>query len=567
MSIPLTPRTNRDVSISQISPSGLKGISNSSTDTIHKPSQLCRWCIHFFTNEIEYERCKCRTPSPELDPDPSNEESWRPWPSSWEQSTFQEILLKNLARNDFSDIRTENLPVAVSSIFETSENPQSELLEEAFGFAIMARNGEVTENLIDEIRTSSDEVKETISQLNPLHLATSYLDGSNTCCTIFRSILFNSTLRFCSRRRDNLGHTVLDNLMIAILKAHTSIKPGIVDESLKNEKRFLGEEVDICGRWDADSECIRNLLKDGDPCIPFAWKHKFCHTSVQVICHCIDSLFCYFEITGHAPILTTPSGLFTRRCVSCGSKMELLPLHVLFLVGFGLAQFGAKDEDLFGVLAVLLTLLQKGANPLETADVSVDALFSDETYESNPEACNHRPLRPAELAGLVPPNLVDSWPDKVKVGWEILCHVIHCSENEWRANDDLPSKCYHQSPHENFFNFFGQNRNLAILTGATTAEYLTYRRLAEGDPWVSPNFDMYSILENLENGDEVMIYMVELKMIQPVCDCGRFVGIKTCLPEARQVMRYDFSNLEDWSRIKDGSRTTFIGEIPFGEMD
>lgn len=545
MPIPLTPGMNLDVSASQASPSNLTEISVSSTDSIHKPSQLCRWSIHY--DEIRYERCKSRTPSPELNPDPSNEETWRPWPSSSEQPTYQETLLNNLAKNEFSNIKAENLPIAVPRIFEASENPQSELFEEAFGFAIMARNYEIILDLTEDIQKMSYEVNEKILKLNPLHLATSYLDGSKTCCNILGRILY-SDLGLRSGTRNNLGHTVFDNLMIAILKAHTSIKPGKVDDGLKDERRFSGEEVDICGRWDADSECIRDLLKAGNPCIPFAWKHKFCHTSVQVICHCIDTIVMYFGETRDAPILSLWSGLFTRRCVSCGLKMILKPLHVLVLVAFGLGQFGAKDEDLFGILAVLLAMLQQNVDPWETADVSVAALFSDDTSESDSEACNHRHLRPAELAGLAPPILVNSWPDKAKVGWEIFCQVLRCSEKE-RSRIACPLN--------HFFSYRFENLDLAILAGAAKAEYLTYRRLAEGDPWISPNFDMRSILKNLTNGDKVRIGLVENEMINTVCDCGdcgEFMD-RRLFPSAKQVMRYHFSNLEDWSR------TTFISSF------
>jgi hypothetical protein len=67
---------------------------------------------------------------------------------------------------------------------------------------------------------------------------------------------------------NELGHTVLDNLMISILKSHTDCLPGTVDEAFNKQKRFSGEEVDICGRWDADSAHIRTLLARGESRIP-----------------------------------------------------------------------------------------------------------------------------------------------------------------------------------------------------------------------------------------------------------------------------------------------------------
>lgn len=104
------------------------------------------------------------------------------------------------------------------------------------------------------------------------------------------------------------GHTVLDNLMIAILKGHTSCTPGQVDNAFKGQVRFSGEEVDICGRWDADSGCIRELLAKGIHRIPFQWEHKFCHTSIQTICHSIMTIWG----TEHAPNINAYSGLFIK---------------------------------------------------------------------------------------------------------------------------------------------------------------------------------------------------------------------------------------------------------------
>jgi|SRR6266516_104831 len=107
----------------------------------------------------------------------------------------------------------------------------------------------------------------------PLHLATSYLDGSSACCTIFDAIAHSGLAKVTDV--NNLNHTVFDNLMIAILKSHTSMLPGAVDNGLREEKRFPGEEIDICERWDADSECVRALITAGISPIPFEWKHNF----------------------------------------------------------------------------------------------------------------------------------------------------------------------------------------------------------------------------------------------------------------------------------------------------
>src|SRR6202041_2290288 len=123
----------------------------------------------------------------------------------------------------------------------------------------------------------------------PFHLAASYLDGAGTCCGVFEELMrFGVTGRILQKTYESrLGHTVLDNFMITILKSHTYITPGHVEDSWKNEKNFVGVGIDICGRWDSDSTCFRRRLEQGKPTIPKSWKHKFCHTSIQTICHCI----------------------------------------------------------------------------------------------------------------------------------------------------------------------------------------------------------------------------------------------------------------------------------------
>ena len=556
---PTTPRIETEPTISHLSPSSVHRSNNSRTETISVPSQLCRWSIHYVA-DIKYEQLESRTPSPEPNSDLENEESWKAWPSSWEQPPLQKRLLNHLARNDFSNIRTESLPIAVSQMVKASEEENGELLEEAFGFSIMARNTKVLDSLLEDIEERSDEEIDKLRELNPFHLATSYLDGSKTCCMVLDSLFSRENLIFSPSKRNNLGYTVLDNLMIAILKSHTSITPGMVDDGLRDEKRFPGEEVDICGRWDADSDCVRELLGAGNSCIPFSWKHKFCHTSVQAICHSIN----YMKIFGEA--MDMPSGLFIKRCLSCGLKMQLQPLHIIVLVAFSLAQFGTKDEDLFGALAVLLHMFRQGANPLLTAYISPSALYPDQANNLEMADCSHSHLRPADLADLVPLDLVASWPGNTRIGWEIFCHVLRLSQKEWTDYElSMGHYCRGENHKYPIEANFGHNRDLAKLSGAVEAEYLTYRRLIEGDPWISPYFNMRVILENLNHGEDVEIGLIENDMIHPVCNCGHLqssfrgdLEVLELYAAAKWVERFHFSNLEDWSR------TTFIDK-PFYE--
>src|SRR5262249_32889318 len=156
-------------------------------------------------------------------------------------------------------------------------------------------------------------------------------------------------------------------------------------------------EVDICGRWDATSTHYRDHLSTGSPRVPFSWKHKFCHTSIQTVTHCISIL------TSH---LREPSGLFLKWCAYCGMKLQLLPLHALVLTAFHLGNSGCPGEDLFGVVACLFALLDAGLNASATAEVSLPAVFTT----SNEDSCNHEELSPAQFALRIPIDLFEDWP-------------------------------------------------------------------------------------------------------------------------------------------------------------
>ena len=252
-------------------------------------------------------------------------------------------------------------------------------------------------NQIEEVLRQLNDKDIDPSPLYPFHLAASFLDGSKSCCDVVDKLAhWNYGMNGAKVHKTYLneyGHTILDNLMITIIKAHTSARPVVVDEMFKDVARFVGEEVDICGRWDADSACIRQLYAHGHISIPSSWKHKFCNTSIQAVCHCIDWMFNRMPIR---LLLDTPSGLYTRQCFSsdCGKKLQLSPLHSLVMTAYHLATQGRDGEDLFGILACALSLVVHGFNPSAKADISVAALLSLDSFVE----CDHVELTAAELA-------------------------------------------------------------------------------------------------------------------------------------------------------------------------
>ena len=540
--------------------------------TVQMPSPLCRWSVHF--RYIQYKQIPSPPPSPAANLDLNDEESWPPWPGPQDSREYTKKLSDGLESNDFSNVSPGDLPIAMDQVARAARRSPDELLEEAFGFSIMSRNLSLVKDLCDEHADRFD-----VTGLYPFHLAVSYLDGSKTCCSVLDELVSADPRSLRKLYINNLGHTVLDQLMIAILKAHTSCLPSVVDAIFKKEKRFEGEDVDICGRWDSDSECIRTLLANGTPSVPFEWKHMFCHTSIQTICHCIGTVFRPYW----RPDINVPSGLFVRRCLHCGLKLQLFPLHTLILVGLHLSQSGCKDETLFGILACLLCLLNNGANPLLKANISVQALLDDEEGDE----CSHEELDPAELVKKIPISLKSMWSRELSTGWQVICNVLEkhsqaewkvkpsrhqsasneqenddefdtflrCTEDEMRTDEEegdqkhLPAVCPDNEFHRNFF---GENRILASLWAAVQTELLTYRRLEEGDGWISQNFNMHTLKEGLIVNGMVDILLVQKKMMNAFCVCGEFPKAVPACPIVEDAVAYYFSNLDVWNR------TTFI---------
>lgn len=554
-----------------------------------EPSSLCRWSIH--CKPIYYARIPSPPRSAPDNVDLQDEESWPEWSASSGPMDFTEKLCHNLESNNFSNIEVDKLPIAVNQIAGAARHSAEELAIEAIGFTIMGRNVELLWKYLDD-----DAIDLDSSGLYPFHLAFSYLDGAKTCCGILDCLEVCRPLSLRKLYVNDLGHTVLDQLMIAILKAHTSCLPSVVDVHFKKDKRFAGEEVDICGRWDAESDCIRTLLEEGTACIPFEWKHMFCHTSVQTICHCIGTVFG----PDWGPDINAPSGLFVRHCSSCGLKMELFPLHTLVLVGLHLSQSGCKNENLFGILACLLCMLSNGANPLMKAAISLQALLSDDAGSE----CNHEELDPAEFAERLFISLTSIGSDELRTGWQVVCQVLKRSRSRLNAQfsrrhsnlddgeyydesdsgsesgdgamsidsedskdssqDEMCVEGVKESPGcfrclDGGDHFFPRSKVLASLWASTQTELLTYRRLQEGDGWISHNFDMNALNESLARGNKLNIALVRKEMMKPYCWGGEFTEATPACPVVDDAASYYFSNLEDWNR------TTFLEGISAGE--
>ncbi len=482
----------------------------------------------------------------------------------WQEQSLPVQLRDGLERNDFSSIPTETLPVAIPQIARAAKRCPDEFLLESLGFSIMSRNLLQVESILYQLVTE----KVDLSSLYPLHMASSYLDGHKTCCNIFTALL-KGTPNLRAMLVNELGHTVLDNLMISVLKSHSSAAPTICDDKLKNSCRFPGEEVDICGRWDADSPCIRHLYGSGKPSIPFGWKHKFCHTSIQTICHCIISM------QNHAPLALhngAASGLYVRHCYVCGTKLQLQPLHALVMTAYHLASKGGDDEDLFGMVALLLCMISTGFDPRRKADISVVSLLQTDAMEIG---CYHEKLTPAEFAEELSrySSFWCSWDSMTRLGWEVFCgilrlcedaHVIGEFDEDYLDNDrDCTSEFFgtHEPTHEHveihldihhLVNAFRVRKDLATLWASVQAELLAYRRIDDSMSWTSWLFSMEELRNQLQLKVPLSVGYSEHDLLRTHCVCGQFDNQFKCPPTLSDATNPDIANLDIWERAEYG---------------
>ena len=524
------------------------------------PPLLCYWSVHCPPDLVALEGDLIYDSDHE-DPDlqdregedSSDQSTWRDWPAEKLESAYDQRLFEGIVTNDFSNIDGSDLPVALPQAFEKHKDA-SFLSEESLGFAIMAGNLDLVKRITEDLSLNEQ------MRINPLHLATSYLHGSKSCCLVFEHLLRKGEGADFFRHRNHLGHNIFDNLMLTVLRSHTSLAPSMIDDSLKDEQRFPGEEVDICGRWDAESECYRQLISSGILSVPSAWKHKFCNTSVQSVCHSLGMILARCTY-----ILGDGSGLFARRCGNCGLKMELNALHLTILVALKIADFGFPGEDLMGPLTIILHLLFIGPVyfyflhptascnwlPLETYNSSSHSMDLDTA------CCHHKNMNAFEFASSISEEQISSWTEEVRRGWRIIWHVLriyNCAtaesgakdgQNEEDESEELPTLC---AEHE----IKPVDPSIAALLGALQVELLTYRRLTDSDPWVSPNLDLKVVLKSLEK-DEVLSAgpVTEIPLMTPVCDCGVLLEAHWLFPDPEKACTRYFSNLGvDYGRLQ-----------------
>lgn len=557
---------------------------------VDAPTRLCKWSIHYKEN-LECEANYSPPKSPTQDGgdrfDIEDESTWREWDDEPGRD-LPSTITQGLQDNAFTRVQVEELPLAADRIVDTISRSPNDASVEAFGFAIMSRNLEALDDLLQEDHMSW----EALRAISPFHLAAKFLDGSGRCCGVMHALVheLEDENSIGINYMDNSGLTVLDTLFVSILRSHSSITPLILGGSFATAgSHFEGGDVDICGRWDADSPCVRQLHATGEATIPDEWKHMFCHTSVQAVCHCMTAIF----MCPWGPNINTASGLFQRRCLSCGLELELGPLHALVFVAFHLANSGMPGETLFGMLACCVCLLTLRADPCSAVEVSIPAVLGiGEMVE-----CQHRPLNASELASAVPDNVVSAWACEVQLGWQAIKALLSHSVTQAQASkvntagnfdhgltsvprnvaynyedrdegddgsDNDDDQCPHVIHEREKNDEFGRNvikcgdKLLGTIWAAIQVELLTYRRLREEDPWLSAMFDMRHVIEGLQTTTDLVLRRLMGTRgegaVQEFSHCGLFLEADDpgCIRREEACGVY-FANLDDWER------TRFIG--------
>ncbi|SCV48818.1 uncharacterized protein FFB14_10548 [Fusarium fujikuroi] len=482
-------------------------------------------------------------------------------PAHLESSSFVDSLHQSMASNDFTTTPKADLPLAHDLITRSLEEHPSPLHLDAWKLAIMAANRELLGELLGECE---DGIPEGIAAIHPFHLAAAFLDGGNQCCAIFTDLSKNLDPSFAFYHNiDDYGHSILDALIVSVLRSHTSIQPGTVSYGFHSPNRFPGEENDLCGRWDAEDPIVRELLKQGYARIPNRWKHPFCHTAVQAVCHSIIAIYA----SPASASINTLSGLFVRRCTACGLELRLRPLHTVVVTTFYLAQLGMPGETLFGALAIVVCLITLGADVSLKANISVEEILSS----SDAGLCRHTELSPLDLIKAVPGDVIESWSESCRVGWGCLTDVLalallqqeqersghsHASASpmgdEWSDTSDQDScwVSFKDNFHDNWLDLPCNIERIGLIWASIQTELLTYRRIRDGDTWISENFSMKALKVWLgEEDTELSMPLTQNRMFKDHTPCGWFGKASDFLcPTAEEVCTEYFMNMDIYSR-------------------
>ncbi|KAL8281624.1 hypothetical protein RB600_005179 [Gaeumannomyces tritici] len=530
--------------------------SATSFDDPKPPTMLCRWSIHYKPGVDEDEIDWSPDPTAAADShaqDLDDESTWRLW--TGESQSLPDVIQEGITSGSFTQATT-SLPVSPAIVSEALSKSPSQLRVEAIALGIICGNLESCHDLLEY---RNRESRKLLAEIHPFHLAATNLRGAKGCCGIMRDLtmMLQDDLSVGMLYRNGNGHTILDTLMVTILRSHTSARPALVCSSFDRPERFPGEGIDICGRFDLDSPCTRRLFASGQIAVPMSWKHVFCHTSAQAICHTIIAIFS----APWGPKINTPSGIFIRTCSHCHDQLVPTPLHTLVVVAYLLATQGSPGETLFGAIAVLSCMLALGADPLEESDLSHQLILSRSATRSTTEQCEHAPATPLRLAHALHRSSAGPWTPETRLGWDIFVKVLAEGEKARGPISSPMSTCCHFDDFPRLIdNHFCGSSQLGQLWAAVQAELVTYRRLDEDQPWLSPHFDLQLLqTDSTAALDASGLPLIAKGMLKECTPCGWVVSkwatnynlprtLAFLTPSAQDICSYYFMNMDSWKR-------------------
>jgi hypothetical protein len=215
------------------------GTCTDSTCLPGTPSQQCRLRMGFHDKQNRCS-CSCRGTVRVHHVHFEDGNNWQPWPKFETIENCAKVLKKNLRSNTFSTILADDIPLSTLHISAAIDNSPEEFLLETFGFAIMSHNAQL---IVDFLQTVN--LKNIMqSGIYPLHLAISHLTNTKACLTLFADLVDAALAvdnAICKLYINHLEHTVLDTIMLTIVKSHSSCFPGIFDAALKKNYDLLAK--------------------------------------------------------------------------------------------------------------------------------------------------------------------------------------------------------------------------------------------------------------------------------------------------------------------------------------
>jgi hypothetical protein len=441
---------------------------------VEPPPSLCQRDIY------------CLVPKPR-DTFPNGDNKLRP--NSWSElssvvPSFEFVLLEALKTNSFTTLKAPDLPFSTALVAQAAANSPRELLADAVHFAYASGQECLLMNLMERILGHRIDLPESSM---PFDLGYVYLDevkksGVESALQLLIA-LSNRSFNGPIDTRDGL--TSLDNIMALILELHTSFTRTLNGD--RDDGKSINTRLfrDICLRWDHDSSCIRALRVQGIDTIPFEWKHMFCHSSTWKICQNLAGGF----PNRISPDINRRSGLFSTKCSACAQHLYMMPLHCLVFVSWQLATAGCEGETLFGILACLIELLARGADPLLKANTNISALQG--LVPST--GCPHPLVTPLAFAEQLPKDDYSTWRDETKLGWDVFVATLRVATEK-----RILLQAWH-TPGSNAY--YIQKRGVGLLREEIHNELHAYRRRTPDDPWLSINFSMTHLLSRLNDWD------------------------------------------------------------------